>query len=66
MIQEILFAVRSKTEHSTNYIITMAMNREEAKAGARQHTHMLGDPDSWDVIPITEPDARVTVDLSLK
>lgn len=62
-----LFAIRPKGTKS--YVITWALSREDAKKRAhRSSVGWNGDwshPDSWDVIPITEPGARVHLELTL-
>jgi hypothetical protein len=53
----IFFIVRKKTEKAA--MICMANSREDAKNQA--HPWLAGNPDEYEVTPLTEPDENVKV-----
>lgn len=60
----IMFAVRAKPNgHPPMYVLVLCPDREAAKNSAKA-ARLPGNPDGWDVVPITEPDAKVRVFLN--
>jgi hypothetical protein len=58
-----LFLVRHTSKEGIFYVLTMAKGREQAKRRALKN--LDGDPETWDVIPLTEKDAKIVLDLVL-